>query len=63
VVEFRCDAMRCDRGPGGAGTHLEIDGEEEVRGGVLPEARAAEGGGDAGGVEGDGAVHGAELGL
>jgi hypothetical protein len=27
--------------------HLEIDGEEEVRGGVVPEARAAECGGDA----------------
>jgi hypothetical protein len=30
---------------------------------VRGDARAAEGGGDAGGVEGDGAVHGAELGL
>jgi len=34
-------------GPGGGEVHLEIDGEEEVRGGVLPEAGAAEGGGDA----------------
>jgi hypothetical protein len=38
--------MRCDRGRA-VGVHLEIDGEEEVRAGVLPEARAAEGGGDA----------------